>query len=170
MSDTFKIVFDGKITEGQNLVDVQGKLLKLYKGNQQAVQRLFKGKTVVVKGKLNQQTAMKYKTAFGQAGAIVRIIPESETTQPAGDRAAVSVKKSSVHTAADNAESFSNYPSQPDKPKAKPGSWLNTAAVVIVLAIFACLGLRFWASNELDTFICIDHVAANKDVPPFVKI
>ena len=163
MSDTFKIVFDGKIAEGLNIADVQEKLLKLYKGNQQAVQHLFKGKTVVVKDKLNQQIAMKYKTAFGQAGAMVRITPEVETTPLTMDRPVVPEKKSQVHTAADNAESFSNYPSQPDEPKAKPGSWHNTAAVVIVLAIFACLGLRFWASNELDTFISIDHVAANKD-------
>lgn len=163
MSDTFKIVFDGEIAEGQNLAAVQEKLLKLYKGNQQAVHHLFTGGMVVVKAKLNQQTAMKYKAAFGQAGAVVKIIPEAETTQLTMERPVPPEQAPSVNKAIGNTESFPNHSSQPDKPKAQPGSWLNAAAVVIVLAIFACLGLRFWASNGLDSFVSIDHVAANQD-------
>ena len=163
MPQTFKIVFNGEITAGHELADVQGKLLKLYKGNHKAVQALFAGKPVVVKDKLDKQTAIKYKAVFEKAGATTKIVPVNIVPQQAQDNSVAHIQQSRVQSVENNAESFLKYHSSPDKLKQKPGFLLNAVAVAIVLAIFACLGLRFWASNKLDTFISIDHVTANKN-------
>jgi hypothetical protein len=162
MAEHYKIVFDGKILPGETPIAVQGKLIELYKGNRQAVSRLFSGRSVVIKNKLDRQAAERYKAAFRGAGAEVRIVPESSPASPSPENAGTS-GRTPPSPASYREKSFNNPESQLPEPKANAAHILNVAAAVIVIAIFACLGLRFWASNQLDNFIGIDHVAANKD-------
>ena len=70
----YKVVFSGEVAEGQDLDAVKSRIAALYKVPLERCDSMFSGKTMVIKGNLNQQTAQKYKRAFEKTGARCRIV------------------------------------------------------------------------------------------------
>ena len=79
--ERYNIVFKGEIAQGSNLESVKRNVAAVFQINSSQVAALFTGKPVVVKEKVDRQTALQYKTAFERAGAICQIAPISAVVQ-----------------------------------------------------------------------------------------
>jgi len=69
----YKIVFEGKIKELENIDEVKKSLVILYKGKESTVEKLFLSKRVILKSNLSKPQAKKYKLYFDGSGAICNI-------------------------------------------------------------------------------------------------
>ena len=90
----FDVVFRGDIAPGQKVVDVRERVQKLFKADEQQLQRLFSGRPVTIRSALDQAQAEQYEQALLQAGALVEVKPsrdqvkERETPVPAQEPSA----------------------------------------------------------------------------------
>ena len=70
MSDElFEVAFSGQIDDNADLVEVKGKIAKMFHADETKLAQLFSGKRIVIKKNIDAQTAAKYKTALERAGA-----------------------------------------------------------------------------------------------------
>jgi hypothetical protein len=85
METLYDVCFAGETLEGQNISAVRAKLAKLFKADETTLDRLFSGKTQLLKRGCDRETALKYKKAIEQAGAkpIIRSNVESVAAQTA---------------------------------------------------------------------------------------
>jgi len=88
--ELFEVAFSGEIIEGENLEDVKVRVGKIFKADAAKVTQLFSGSRIVIKRKVDQQTATKYKKALNNAGAVCEIksLTPSVTSAPAETPAA----------------------------------------------------------------------------------
>jgi len=90
----YKIIYKGKIAQGQQIEQVKLSLASLLNLSHEKTEQLFCGKPIIVAKNVNYDTAMKYKQTFDTAGAICSVEkfkPEQSTTfasQPGGNTAA----------------------------------------------------------------------------------
>jgi|GEM_PF-5723686 len=70
---SYKAVFRGEVLDGFDKKDVKAALAVRFRLQNQMLDRLFSGHNVVVKSRLDLETAKKYHQAFHQAGALLRI-------------------------------------------------------------------------------------------------
>ncbi len=89
----YNVVFHGKIAEGKDPEKVKNKLAALFKMDRANVGRLFTGKRTIVKQNTNQQTALKFKKAFVQAGAICAIEPANKPSPKKSEKVTPIPKK-----------------------------------------------------------------------------
>ncbi len=82
-STTYKLVFDGKITAGQNAQSVKRNLISLFKSDTGQIERLFSSPSFVIKRGINHSTALKYQQALEKAGALCRILPDNDAGETA---------------------------------------------------------------------------------------
>ncbi len=87
-SPHFDILFRGQIMEGRDPGSVKEAIGKLFKADAGKVAHLFSGKTICIKSNVDQETAVRYRDAIRNAGALVEIRPaaqsmEEETPEPA---------------------------------------------------------------------------------------
>jgi type II secretory pathway pseudopilin PulG len=73
---SFQIIFEGKIQEGKDLSQVKQRLAELFRLSEGGIEKLFCGKTLVVRRNLSEQEALKYQQAFEKAGAICQAVRE----------------------------------------------------------------------------------------------
>lgn len=73
----YQLVFNGTISEGQNLDKVKRNLASLFKINEAKVDQMFDRLPIVVKKNVDYDSAMKYQHALRKAGAICQL---EETT------------------------------------------------------------------------------------------
>ena len=78
----FQLIFEGKFLDGIPAEVGRKNLLRLFKGNTAAVDRLFSRPSVVVKDDLDSRTALRWATAFKHAGAACRLVPQPSTPAP----------------------------------------------------------------------------------------
>ena len=76
--NNYKIVFEGKITEGYSLEDVKQNLASLYKVDVSQIDRLFTDRPIVIKQDLDFQTAVDDRKTLEKAGAICNVISMEE--------------------------------------------------------------------------------------------
>jgi hypothetical protein len=69
----YDIQFAGELVEGAEAGIVRGRLRERFKLSPEALERLFSGRPVVVKHNLDEAAALRYRAAFREAGAILRI-------------------------------------------------------------------------------------------------
>jgi uncharacterized Tic20 family protein len=69
----YKLVFDGRILEGQNLEDVKKRLAGLLKSDIKKIDRIFAGGPVTLKKNIDYPTASKFKEALRAAGVVCEI-------------------------------------------------------------------------------------------------
>jgi len=74
---SYNIIFRGEIARGRDIREVRKNLASLFKVNNEKIEKLFSGRSVSIKKKVDQSTAMKYKAAIEKAGAICSIVPFS---------------------------------------------------------------------------------------------
>ncbi|MCF6280779.1 MAG: hypothetical protein L3J28_01005 [Candidatus Polarisedimenticolaceae bacterium] len=83
--DQYDIFFSGQLIEGSDETAARKKLAVLFKLPLERVEPLFSGKPVAVKRGVDMDTAVKYRTAFRDAGALIEIKPAASagTTEAA---------------------------------------------------------------------------------------
>lgn len=69
MESLYDICFAGQLLDGQELQSVRDRIQKLFKANPETLEKLFSGKTQILKRGCDKATALKYKKAIEAAGA-----------------------------------------------------------------------------------------------------
>jgi hypothetical protein len=69
----YDIYFSGKIIDDADLTTVKQKIAKLFNADGEQLDYLFSGASVKIKNNVDQDTAIKYRVAFRDAGALVEI-------------------------------------------------------------------------------------------------
>lgn len=73
MKTRYNIYFEGELLAGHDLPQVRANLGRLFKADEQTLDRLFSGSRQRLKRDCDEQTAQKYKTAMERAGAVAII-------------------------------------------------------------------------------------------------
>ncbi len=82
--EQYRLVFRGELLEGQHAAVVRKKLGAAMKLDNDALDRLFSGRPVVVRKAADTQTAAKFQAVFKQSGARLRIMPVADRAAAAG--------------------------------------------------------------------------------------
>jgi ribosomal protein L7/L12 len=69
----YRVVFKGDIDPAQDLLQVKNNLAALFKTGLEEVEILFDGRSLVIKDRLDRETARRYVQAMERAGAAARI-------------------------------------------------------------------------------------------------
>ena len=69
MSERYDICFSGQVLEGHDAETVRDRLAKLFKADRATLDKLFSGKTQIIKRGCDKATALQYKKAMENAGA-----------------------------------------------------------------------------------------------------
>lgn len=77
--EQYDIFFSGQLIDGSDETVARSKLATLFKLPLERVEHLFSGKPVAVKRGVDMDTAVKYRTAFRDAGALIEIKPSTDT-------------------------------------------------------------------------------------------
>lgn len=92
--ERFDLIFRGDIVLGQPLATVKERLQQLFKADANTIERLFTGRPVAVKRRLDRATAQKYQQVLQKAGALVELVPArpegSDSSAPARPERAAS--------------------------------------------------------------------------------
>jgi hypothetical protein len=70
VEERYNIFFAGQVMEGVDASVVRSKLAKLFNANEATLDKLFCGKRQLIKRECDKATAIKYKKALEQAGAV----------------------------------------------------------------------------------------------------
>jgi hypothetical protein len=98
MSEQYRLVFAGEVVEGQHPAVVKKRLAAVLKLDDERMDTLFSGKSVVVKKVTDKQNAARYQQVFEKAGARLRVLPQAPAV--ASDSAADDASPSSDEPAA----------------------------------------------------------------------
>lgn len=82
MAARFDIIFDGELIGDSQVDEVRARVKEYFKLSDEAVDRLFGGKSVTLKRKVDMDTASKYRERFRQAGALIRVVPVASDEAP----------------------------------------------------------------------------------------
>jgi len=77
---SYNIVFNGSIREGFTIDRVQNNLAKIFRTDRNKIEKLFRGRKIIIKKNINQELAKKYNIAFHKAGA--KCIIEKNNIRP----------------------------------------------------------------------------------------
>jgi hypothetical protein len=84
---SFDIYFLGEMLPDADSVKVRQGVAKLFKVQEDAVERLFSGKPLRVKQGVDAETASRYRAAFRDIGALIQIVPNGSPPPAARDPA-----------------------------------------------------------------------------------
>ena len=84
----YAVVFQGKITDGADLISVKAHMAKLLKADAGKMAVLFSGKPAVLKKTASKEEAIKVGKVLKKIGADVRLIQRKVEDQPAAKKAA----------------------------------------------------------------------------------
>jgi len=73
VGDSYKVVFEGNIKQGENLLDVKRNLASLFKVDMTRIEKIFLKSPVVIKRNIPREKALKYKKAIEHSGALCQI-------------------------------------------------------------------------------------------------
>jgi hypothetical protein len=84
----FQLVFKGECTSGTELSAARSNAQALFKASLEQVDRMFSGKAVVIRNKLDEAQAEKYKQVLQKHGmvAYVEPMPEARSPEPAPEK------------------------------------------------------------------------------------
>lgn len=99
MSEQYELVFYGELVPGVDATQAKRNIAELFKASVEQVERMFSGQRVVIRNKLDAETAQKYVIAMQKRGAVCKletmggsapmpaaeksVAPASAPTQPA---------------------------------------------------------------------------------------
>ncbi len=122
---SFDIYFLGQTLPEADPLAVRRGVAKLFKVEDDAVDRLFSGKPVRVKKGQDAEAASRYRAAFREIGALVQIIPAGSPTPQAVTPAAAAPSESDDPAAQDPATSVPESGASGDFGLAEPGVILD---------------------------------------------
>jgi uncharacterized protein YbjQ (UPF0145 family) len=123
MTEKYNLVFNGEILEEHQIEDVKQKLAPLLKTDEKGIERLFSGKSTVIKKDVDYETAMKFRKAFKKIGAKLNfdmgkptVKPDAETlkTEPQPEKPVAETVKIEPQPVKPEAETVKIEP-QPDE-------------------------------------------------------
>ena len=85
MEARYNIYFAGQLLEGQDLAGVRARIGKLFNADAATLDKLFSGQTQLLKRDCDKATALKYKQAMEQAGAlpVIKAVAANKTAAAA---------------------------------------------------------------------------------------
>ncbi|WP_211829572.1 hypothetical protein [Kistimonas asteriae] len=83
MTATYDLIFSGETNDDVGEAQVRKNVAALFKASPAQVEKLFSGKTVVLKNGLDEATAKKYQAALKKAGAVCQLRPKQSEKAPA---------------------------------------------------------------------------------------
>ncbi len=85
MEARYNVYFAGQLRAGHDLASVRDQLARLFKADTATLDKLFSGKTQLVKRDCDKATALKYQQAMEQAGAvpIIKSLAQPAESEPA---------------------------------------------------------------------------------------
>lgn len=122
----YELAFYGKIVEGTSLDKVKDNIAQLFKASNDQVARMFTGKRVVIRNKLDDETALKYIVAMKKRGAVCQI---EQMGQP-GVEVNLSAKQEPANTSPSSATSDTptSHATPPESsPQPKPAQTQTTS-------------------------------------------
>lgn len=69
----YEIIFEGRTEPGFDLATVQSNLQSLFKASPEQVARMFSGRPVILRNRLDEVTARKYEAALRKSGASILV-------------------------------------------------------------------------------------------------
>jgi hypothetical protein len=89
MEARYNVYFAGELRAGHDLASVRDQLARLFKADSATLDKLFSGKAQLVKRDCDKATALKYKQAMEQAGAVplIKPIAQPAASAPAAGKA-----------------------------------------------------------------------------------
>jgi hypothetical protein len=111
MDSLFNVYFNGQILEGQDLGDVRKRIASLFNANQATLDKLFSGKTQLIKRDCDQATALKFKQAIGAAGGVA-IIKQANQGSAAPSPAPAAKTTTKTMSAAERIAALAGAPDQ----------------------------------------------------------
>lgn len=79
----FQLVFKGECTPGTDAATVQSNARALFKASAEQIERMFSGSPVVIRNKLDQAQAQKYRAVLNKHGMIAYVKPMPGQATPA---------------------------------------------------------------------------------------
>ena len=80
------VFFRGDLVAGQKAVDVRERLQKLFKANDEQLQRMFSGRPIAIRRGIDSAAAKQYREALLKAGALVELKPAKAVAESAEGR------------------------------------------------------------------------------------
>lgn len=76
----YDLYFSGKITGADDLATVRLKVGKIFGADEKTLDLLFSGRSIRIKSGVDQETAIRYRVALREAGALLDIRPQQSAT------------------------------------------------------------------------------------------
>lgn len=95
MTGTFEIVFEGGLEAGFSQADVRRNLAGLFKATTEQVDKMFSGQAVVLRNRLDLETARKYEVVLRKNGALV-VLRETGIVPAPGSVSSAAPRQGSV--------------------------------------------------------------------------
>jgi len=106
----FDIYFSGKLLPDADPAAARQALGKLFKVQDQALERLFSGTPIRIKKQVDVETANRYRGAFRDAGALVDIVPHQQAAPAEAGHAAAAAADDDTQAQAQAAAGLSLLP------------------------------------------------------------
>ena len=72
-ANDWEVVFSGEVAEGHDRAEVIANLARLFRTGEDRIARLFSGGEFVLKSRLDEDTARRYRATVQKAGALCRV-------------------------------------------------------------------------------------------------
>ena len=95
MQETYNIYFAGEIADGESLHEVRRRVGALFNAREATLDKLFSGRTQLIKRNCSHEEALKYQSAMQRAGAVATISRTNDTAGT-GDSAATTDTSASI--------------------------------------------------------------------------
>ena len=114
MDEQYRLVFRGEVLEGQHRAVVKRRLMESLKLNEAQADKLFSGRSVVLKREADSATAARYQALFKKAGGRLRLLPVADAADPLVGSVAEPV-----------AESGESKPAEPESTLSLQAAYVN---------------------------------------------
>ena len=137
MAGNFNVVMTGKIADGYDEKQVKENVGKLFKLEETQVDKLFSGKSVILKRAIDRPQAMKIRNALAKAGALALIKQDSGAQTPPSDAPTVAKATAPKSEAATPVQKkpASAKPVAPEPVKSEPKPAKKAASARAVLDV-----------------------------------
>jgi len=78
MTAEYKVIFAGELVAGADPAAVKANFQKLFKADEERIEKLFSGNRVLIKKNVDEATARKYQATLRKAGGVCSIEPMHE--------------------------------------------------------------------------------------------
>ncbi len=155
----WKIVFEGKLFDGQKLEIVKKRLASLFNMDLAKVERLFQRGQVIIKSGIDYRTALRFQAAFQKTGAKCRIIQIEKTPSKAEEKGKTKADISSTSLSTDKVLAAFERDIDPIEVSGsyKIGLWLVNIGMLLLPLIYIALILAI-------SYGLYYHVTENRDI------